>query len=126
MVRRKQVLGTLLLCALFAGSVLVGCSSSSSTPPNPGARGSIYDRNGILLAYTEANAQAAGGYQRRYCFPSLSPIIGYFHPSFGEAGAVVVMRENGDEGFWQAPIADCIYLGLLNLPNVHKSYHCAS
>lgn len=83
MMRRKQVPGLLLLLALFAESVLVGCGSP---PPDPGARGSIYDRNGVLLAYTESNAQAPGGYQRRYCFPSLSPIIGYFHPSYGKTG----------------------------------------
>jgi peptidoglycan glycosyltransferase len=84
--RRNAVPGSLLLCLLFLGSVLAGCGGPPQPPPNPGARGSIYDRNGVLLAYTEANAQAAGGYQRRYCFPSLSPILGYFHPSLGEAG----------------------------------------
>ena len=46
---------------------------------------------------------------------------------------VVVQRENGDEGLFQAPVADCIYLnmpGQTPLPNVddgnfYPRYHCA-
>jgi cell division protein FtsI/penicillin-binding protein 2 len=40
--------------------------------------------------------------------------------------SVVVMRENGDEGLWQAPVADCIFLKLLNLPKDSGNYQCAA
>jgi peptidoglycan glycosyltransferase len=92
MAAKRRLPFSLLLLVFCVGSILAGCSTPFSqtppaqTPPNPGARGSIYDRNGVLLAYTEANAQATGGYQRRYCVPSLSPIIGYFNPTLGQAG----------------------------------------
>lgn len=46
-------------------------------------RGTIYDRNGVAISYTEGTV---GEYQRVYPFPSLSPIIGYTQPYFGQAG----------------------------------------
>jgi len=53
---------------------------------NQPVRGSIYDRNGVLLAYSEADPKATCNYRRYYCFPSLSPIIGYFSYNYGETG----------------------------------------
>jgi len=53
---------------------------------NQPVRGSIYDRNGVLLAYSVADPKATCNYRRYYCFPSLSPIIGYYTSNHGEAG----------------------------------------
>jgi peptidoglycan glycosyltransferase len=53
---------------------------------NQPVRGNIYDRNGILLAYSVADTKAPCNYRRYYCFPSLSPIIGYFSYIYGETG----------------------------------------
>ena len=53
---------------------------------NQPVRGSIYDRNGILLAYSAQDSKAPCNYRRYYCFPSLSPIIGYFSYNYGETG----------------------------------------
>lgn len=47
-------------------------------------RGSVYDRNGQLLASSDLEA---GQYIRRYHgHPSLSHVIGYFHPRYGMTG----------------------------------------
>ena len=51
-----------------------------------GARGRILDRNGVLLAYSVKDPLSPGGWRRRYPFPSLSPIIGYFSPIYGVTG----------------------------------------
>src|SRR5215813_6117806 len=53
---------------------------------NQPIRGSIYDRNGVLLAYSQEDRQAPCNYRRYYCFPSLSPIIGYYSIAFDKAG----------------------------------------
>ncbi len=53
---------------------------------NQPVRGNIYDRNGVLLAYSQYDPKAACNYRRYYCFPSLSPIIGYFSYIYGETG----------------------------------------
>src|SRR5579885_3635090 len=53
---------------------------------NQPVRGSIYDRNGVLLAYSQQDPNAPCNYRRYYCFPSLSPIIGYFSYIYGETG----------------------------------------
>ncbi len=53
---------------------------------NQPVRGSIYDRNGVLLAYSQQDPNAPCNYRRYYCFPSLSPIIGYFSYIYGESG----------------------------------------
>jgi peptidoglycan glycosyltransferase len=53
---------------------------------NQPVRGNIYDRNGVLLAYSQVDPKAPCNYRRYYCFPSLSPIIGYFSYIYGETG----------------------------------------
>jgi peptidoglycan glycosyltransferase len=53
---------------------------------NQPVRGSIYDRNGVLLAYSEYDPKAPCNYRRIYCFPSLSPLIGYFSYIYGKTG----------------------------------------
>jgi peptidoglycan glycosyltransferase len=53
---------------------------------NQPVRGSIYDRNGLLLAYSQQDNKAPCNYRRYYCFPSLSPIIGYYSYIYGETG----------------------------------------
>ncbi len=69
-----------------------------------------------------------GGPDPHSWFISLAPDAPGQTPQY----TVVVMKENGDEGLFQAPVADCIFLSLLgNLPNVHAgsfypAYTCAS
>lgn len=53
---------------------------------NQPVRGNIYDRNGVLLAYSQEDPKAPCNYRRYYCFPSLSPIIGYSSYIYGETG----------------------------------------
>lgn len=47
-------------------------------------RGAIRDRNGLILSQTTGQP---GAYHRTYLHPALSPILGYTHPFFGQAGA---------------------------------------
>ncbi len=46
-------------------------------------RGSILDRNGIPLS---ESIGIPGEYERVYKYPELSPVIGYTHPFYGQAG----------------------------------------
>lgn len=51
-------------------------------------RGRIFDRNGVLLAYSKPSSNPAlCGYQRFYTEPSLAGLIGYYiSPLYGSAG----------------------------------------
>lgn len=49
-------------------------------------RGNIYDRNGVKLAWSEADPHSPCGWRRRYSYPSLSPVIGYFSYVYGSTG----------------------------------------
>jgi penicillin-binding protein A len=60
--------------------------SAGCTPANQGQRGSILDRNGVQLAYSVKDPLSPGGWRRRYPYPSLSNIIGYFSPVYGVTG----------------------------------------
>lgn len=53
---------------------------------NAPQRGRIFDRNGVLLAYSERDKNSPCGWRRRYKYPSLSPIIGYFSYIYGKTG----------------------------------------
>ncbi|PWT78498.1 MAG: hypothetical protein C5B60_01035 [Chloroflexi bacterium] len=55
-------------------------------PADQPVRGTIYDRNGIRLAYTERDPQARCGYRRVYTDPTLAPVIGYFSYKYGASG----------------------------------------
>jgi cell division protein FtsI/penicillin-binding protein 2 len=46
-------------------------------------RGSIIDRNGEYISESKGTT---GEYERIYHYPTLSPIIGYTHPYYGQAG----------------------------------------
>ena len=50
-------------------------------------RGTIFDRNGIKLAYSVPDDTQPCGWRRHYTDPSLAPLIGYFDPEgFGVSG----------------------------------------
>jgi len=46
-------------------------------------RGNILDRNNLPIDMTEG---LSGSYHRVYLYPDLSPITGYTHPTYGQAG----------------------------------------
>ena len=85
---RTVALASLLILVLVTGggAAWIGYLKPHFFPTTNLVRGSIYDRNGILLAYSEPNSSVSGGYRRRYCFPSLSPVIGYVIGRQGKAG----------------------------------------
>ncbi|MDH5607675.1 MAG: FtsW/RodA/SpoVE family cell cycle protein, partial [Anaerolineae bacterium] len=47
-------------------------------------RGAVLDRSGEKLIFTSGEQ---GDFQRSYTYPALSPILGYTHPLYGQAGA---------------------------------------
>ena len=49
-------------------------------------RGTIYDRNGVKLAWSVPDPNAFCGYKRVYADPTLAPLIGYFSYTYGTAG----------------------------------------
>ncbi len=50
-------------------------------------RGTIYDRNGVKLAYSVPDNNAPCGWKRIYTDPTLAPLIGYYDPTgFGITG----------------------------------------
>lgn len=56
---------------------------------NQPVRGRIFDRNGVLLAYSEADKSAPCGWRRRYmtqAHPSISSFLGYFSYVYGSTG----------------------------------------
>jgi penicillin-binding protein A len=55
-------------------------------PDDQPVRGTIYDRNGIPLAWTERDKNAKCGYRRVYADPTLAPVIGYFSYTYGASG----------------------------------------
>ncbi len=76
-------------------------------------RGSIYDRQGALLA---ESAGAPGALTRHYPYPDLAPVLGYVSPFYGTAGVEAAADEvlHGEAGqdaltlYWQT--------GILNAP----------
>ncbi|HPH95683.1 MAG TPA: FtsW/RodA/SpoVE family cell cycle protein [Anaerolineaceae bacterium] len=73
-------------------------------------RGSLLDRNGVVLNGT---AGEAGGYSRFTAYPPLSPVLGYTHPVYGQAALEVTFDPylRGTAGYpmqeiwWQQLIA---------------------
>ena len=55
-------------------------------PDDQPVRGTIYDRNGIKLAWTVRDDNALCGYRRVYADPTLAPLIGYFSYQYGATG----------------------------------------
>jgi peptidoglycan glycosyltransferase len=52
-------------------------------------RGKIFDRNGVLLAYSEEDPRSPCGWRRRYTtdkHPSISSFLGYFNYNYGSTG----------------------------------------
>ncbi len=76
--------------AFFNGPVLAESETYNANghcPPYDAAvRGTIYDRNGVKLAWSVPDPNATCGYRRVYADPTLSPLIGYFSYKYGTAG----------------------------------------
>lgn len=75
--------------AFFNGPALAHgqYNANGQCPPyNAPIRGTIYDRNGVKLAWSEPDINSTCGYKRVYADPSLSPLIGYFSYQYGTAG----------------------------------------
>jgi peptidoglycan glycosyltransferase len=72
-------------------------------------RGTLYDRNGALLADT---AGEPGAWVRHYPYPSLAPVLGYISPLVGSAGIEAALDSvlHGDGGldpvtiYWRASV----------------------
>ncbi len=61
-------------------------NSRTCMPGNAPIRGNIYDRNGVLLAYSVPSSTGCG-YIRHYTDPSLAGLIGYYvSPQFSSTG----------------------------------------
>lgn len=74
--------------AFFNGPVLAhGDFDKRVCPPyDAPVRGTIFDRSGKKLAWSEQDDNAPCGYVRKYADATLSPLIGYYSPQFGTAG----------------------------------------
>lgn len=76
--------------AFFNGPVLAesdAYNASGHCPPyDAPVRGTIYDRNGVKLAWSVPDSNHRCGYRRMYADPTLSPLIGYFSYKYGTAG----------------------------------------
>lgn len=74
--------------AFYNGPVLAaGQFDPRTCPPyDQPVRGTIYDRNGVKLAWSEPDPASPCGYRRRYADPTLAPLIGYFSYRYGTAG----------------------------------------
>jgi cell division protein FtsW (lipid II flippase) len=92
-----QIIGTLLLMALFLLSLLTGWWSAVRSEDlltrldNPrrfvndryALRGSLLDRKNEIINLSKGEP---GSYQRVYTYPPLSLVTGYTHPVYGQAG----------------------------------------
>ena len=96
-IRKLTLLFVVLFMALSAGLVywqvvvaqqveLNFHNARSCLPDSAPQRGNIYDRNGVLLAYSTASSTANCGYIRHYTEPSLAGLIGYYVPNYPATG----------------------------------------
>ena len=96
-IRKLTLLFVVLFMALSGGLVywqVVVAQQVTSNPHNARScladsapqRGNIYDRNGVLLAYSTPDANANCGYIRHYTEPSLAGLIGYYVPNYPATG----------------------------------------
>lgn len=76
--------------AFFNGPLLAESQTYNAAghcpPYDAPVRGTIYDRNGVKLAWSVPDPNATCGYRREYLDPTLSPLIGYFSYKYGTAG----------------------------------------
>lgn len=76
--------------AFFNGPLLAESETYNANghcpPYEAPVRGTIYDRNGVKLAWSVPDSNARCGYRRVYADPTLSPLIGYFSYRYGTAG----------------------------------------
>ena len=92
-IRKIITLFIILFVGLSGGLVywqVVAASTLTANPhnsrqclaENTPKRGNIYDRNGVLLAYSVPDKNVCGGYIRKYTDPSLAGLIGYYVPGY--------------------------------------------
>lgn len=117
---RALRIASLLTTALFATlAVATGLwsawqsASATSRDDNPRrvvaeraiARGSIYDRTGVLLAESrvQSTSNRVPTYQRRYLSPEAAPVVGYYSERYGVGGmeAVVDAGLRGTRTSWE-------------------------
>lgn len=76
--------------AFFNGPALstsLTFNANGHCPPyDAPVRGTIFDRNGVKLAWSVQDPKATCGYRRVYADPTLSPLLGYFSYKYGTAG----------------------------------------
>lgn len=96
----RKLLNFFILLFLIISGVLVywqvGQAQALSNSPyrrciasEQPVRGNIYDRNGVLLAWSVRDPNSPCGWQRRYAtaqHPSISSFLGYFSYLYGETG----------------------------------------
>jgi penicillin-binding protein A len=96
--------GALVYWQVIVAGALVANPHNSRTclQENTPKRGNIYDRNGVLLAYSKPDPNVCGGYIRVYTDPSLADIIGYYVPGYpSPPGSIEAVYNNvldGSEG----------------------------
>jgi penicillin-binding protein A len=79
-------------------------------------RGTIFDRNGVKLAWSVTDPTQPCGWRRHYADPSLAPVIGYYDPQgFGVTG--VEDAFNDVLAGVQAPTGEDFQSGLQNAIN---------
>jgi cell division protein FtsI/penicillin-binding protein 2 len=105
--------------AFFNGPLLAESQTYNARghcpPYDAPVRGTIYDRNGIKLAWSAPDPNATCGYRREYLDPTLSPLIGYFSYKYGTAG---VEQTYNDKlaGIQSGVTATQVYNHLLHKP----------
>ncbi len=85
-------------------------------PDSAPMRGTIFDRNGVPLAWSVPDPTQPCGFRRHYADPSLAPLIGYYDPQgFGVTGLEAAY--DGILSGYQQPAASGIRAGVQQLLN---------